>query len=129
MKLLKPSENKGNSQFLDNNLLDRLAKRLIVWDIAVDLKKRGGYHAVDVSDLELLRLPRTFPSFREYLRIWEPLMMAEMRANIISDVRSANSNSIQMGTVQICPEKDIPTDLIFRADCIFTATSGPNKDR
>lgn len=58
----------------NNNPVDRLCRKLLDWDIIGSDKK----------EVPLPTLPMTFDSYRSYVNIWEPLLIAEMKANILS---------------------------------------------
>ena len=101
-----------------NNPLERLCELLANWQILHDLanaprrgssiatvtlaeneeevgtmhQKRAGSSSSSSSssssEVELAPVPISFPNYRSYVQIWEPLMITELQANVLSNTPS-----------------------------------------
>lgn len=78
-----------------HNPLDRLCELLLSWDIISALSSPTATNFVSINSL-----PSAFNDMKEYIEVWEPLIVEEIKANIISNAPS-NMKSRRGGTVNL----------------------------
>ena len=97
-----------------NNPLNRLCLKLLDWDIFSSTSQ-------DVVE-NLPTVPITFDSYRSYVKTWEPLLIEEMRASILSNcpVSSFDKNT-SLCSIQL------PSDLDCQTTPLITVMATPFK--
>eukprot|EP01039_Chlorochromonas_danica_P005350 gene5350-5886_t len=87
------------------NPLDRLCDHLLDWNLTTDLKEQL-QNRKSVDDLSSSTtgqedsLPSAFSCFHEYISLWEPLLLTEMKANVVTNFRSKSMQSLKKGLLQ-----------------------------
>lgn len=51
-------------------------------------QKRAASSSSSSNMAELVSIPISFPNYRSYIEIWEPLLITELRANVLSNIPS-----------------------------------------
>jgi hypothetical protein len=109
-----------------SNPLERLAKKLLDWDLLDDLCKDNSVDDI-VNDSILPQLPVTFSCYHEYISHWEPLVIAEMKENFISNFKSKSLQTVRKGYMQFsCP--DSFSHSTHALQCIFSAHKENEQD-
>jgi hypothetical protein len=72
------------------NPLNRLCEKLLEWRILPDLagSNRPSVRAARVPPAIDVHVPLVFKNYVEYVEIWEPLLLAEIKANLLSNAFS-----------------------------------------
>lgn len=119
------------------NPLDRLCEKLLGWDFMKDLEQnlkhsnniqelRESRSAANANALrpELKKVPITFNTYLEYLNIWEPLAIEEMKAQITSEFRGLVSDRVTLNTgiMQFTCE-DLCPNITHQVDAIFSPSN------
>jgi hypothetical protein len=73
---------------LCSNPLEKMCGHLVCWSLLEDLKESNGQRSGGPvqEEVSLPRLPISFSTCREYIESWEPLLVEEIKANILSNV-------------------------------------------
>lgn len=77
-----------------NNPLERLAGKLSSWRLVDNLIKDQPSKDFDV-------IPDRFEDFSAYLTAWEPLLLEELKANILSNVSALRDTTSNAGPVNV----------------------------
>lgn len=110
---------------LCSNPLDRLCEMLLDWDIsAFRLSKRN---EEEIIRPEYAKLPLIFQNFHEYITLWEPLMIEEMRENVKSNYRTKPSREIKKGTIQFKSADRLPHTM-HTVEAVATPANGNPND-
>ena len=92
--VLKPTshfDDTDASRALNNcNPLNRLCEKLLDWRILTDLAGTK-MRLAGVPSAIVGGIPLVFKSYMEYVEVWEPLLIAEIKANILSSALSLSS--------------------------------------
>jgi hypothetical protein len=75
------------------NPLDRLCELLLDWEIS---SFSAAKNSEDVPP-EFAKLPLNFQHFHEYVTLWEPLMIEEMKENVKSNYRTKPARELKKG--------------------------------
>ena len=81
------------------NPLDRMCELLLDWRILSDIN--GGRGSKGISDSSDLRLPTSYISHQSYLESWEPLLLEEVKASIISNLPMNTKRQSKCGTAMV----------------------------
>ena len=129
------------------NPLDRLSELLLDWEFEKSFlsesdrgNSRNKSSIASAANLlespsawsrpEFVKLPLTFQSFQEYISLWEPLMIEEMRENILSNYKTKSANEISKGCFQFQSSKVLPsTTLTVEAVAVNLGSSGSSLEK
>jgi DNA-binding Xre family transcriptional regulator len=75
------------------NPLDRMCELLLDWEISSFAASKN---SEDVPP-EFAKLPLNFQHFHEYVTLWEPLMIEEMKENVKSNYRTKSAKELKKG--------------------------------
>ena len=82
------------------NPLDRLCELILPWNLLEAVKVSND----SLHDRRMIRkIPTRFESHEEYYNIWEPILLEEIKANIITHVPQISRNNVKAGTLHIGP--------------------------
>lgn len=113
------SSNNNDVKRVCANPLDRLCEQLLDWEFLNTLqndKKRP------ISTGKLSKLPIIFHNYMEYIKLWEPLVVEEIKETAISNFVSQGPHNIRTGFIQFKANETIPTAL-FSIEAIFRANN------
>ena len=99
-----------------NNTLDRFILQLLDWDV---------FSTPERKEKDLPSVPMTFASYRKYVETWEPLLIEEIRASILS-----SSDALSLDDSKTIIDAQIPSDLTTSLKPMVTiaGTVAPIKD-
>lgn len=113
------------------NPLDRLCDLLLDWDVMADLAKppTGKPSADENSALEPVgeQLPAFFSCFHEYISRWEPLVIEEMKENVLSNFRSKTIQGVKKGYLQFSCTDVLP-HAVLEIQCLVSAHKENEQD-
>ena len=140
------------AQQLCSNPLERLCELLANWRVLHDLAnvRRGGTIATvtlaeneedevglmhqkrtsssstaSSSEVELAPVPISFPNYRSYVQIWEPLLITELQANVLSNTPS-NTRQGRRGIVYVSSMGSSSVDAkLVSLNCNFIEAVAP----
>ena len=81
------------------NPLDRMCELLLGWRILEDVGRGRSSKNTSSSDLE--RLPYTYPDYEAYLKSWEPLLIEEVKAGVLTNLPLNTKRLSKSGTAMI----------------------------
>lgn len=114
------------------NPLDRLCDRLLDWNLTTDLKEQL-QNRKSVDDLSSSStdqedsLPSAFSCFHEYISRWEPLLLTEMKANVVTNFRSKSMQSLKKGLLQFSLSDHI-SNVSHEIHCLVSSERGGEHD-
>ena len=120
-----PFQNKSsqNTSVTCANPMDRLCELLLDWRILEDIEL--GKRKPDLTDL--VRLPNFYPTHQSYLASWEPLLIEEMKAGILSNLPLSTKRRSKCGTVLISThESGSSRSTLINLNCAFVGNTKEN---
>lgn len=104
-----------------NSALDRLAKLLLQWDFIEDFHSRRKQRQAVLESISSssASLPTTFSTSLEYIQAWEPLIVKEIKAGIISEVVGRGSNHQGTGKALLRKPSSGQVNFLSRVDANF----------
>jgi hypothetical protein len=100
------------------NPLDRLCELLLDWRILDDVGRKLDFRS-EVTAFP--NLQNSFPCYQEYLSSWEPLLIDEMKANILTNLPMSTKRQSKRGTAMVSTQGASKTDaLLINLNCSFT---------
>jgi hypothetical protein len=118
-----------------SNPLDRLCEILLDWDFPTSMlatmkSKNGGtetnvaYDNLYFNENGFIKLPLTFQNFYEYITMWEPLIIEEMKENVISNYKTKPLHEIKRGYLQFKSIDRLP-HVMHTVDAVVIPSSNP----
>ncbi len=97
------------------NPLDRLCELLLPWNLLESLKFAND----SLQDKRVIKkIPTRFESHDEYYNIWEPVLVEEIKANIMSHVPQISRTNVKAGTLYVGPgEGSDSSSALIRLHC------------
>lgn len=128
-----PMKENANLKRICANPLDRLCEILLDWDfgaaITASLNKPSNGRDSPPNALdhpEFVKLPLTFNNFHQYIMMWEPLMIEELRENVISNYKTKPLNEIKKGFLQFKSSDRLPLATHTLDVVVVPASGNPN---
>ncbi len=112
------------------NPLDRLCELLLPWNLLEAIKvPTDSLHEKRI----IRKIPTRFESHDEYYNVWEPVLLEEIKSNIITHVPQISRNNVKAGTLHIGPGEgtDSSSSLIrlhCTIDCPNHSSSSKSSD-
>jgi hypothetical protein len=110
------------------NPLDRLCELIVDWRILEDVSKdRKARNSSTFSDL-----PKCYIDYQYYLTSWEPLLIEEIKANILSNLPLSTRRQSKKGTAMVSNQgSNRLTSQLINLNCHFTQSSieSENKEK
>ena len=128
----QPQLPKGNQVHFCANPLDRMCELLLDWQILANIE--GGRGLKENSSLPRESLPTFFASHRSYIEHWEPLLVEEVKACILSNLPLNTKGRSKCGTAMVSSQGGGNTNLsLMNLNCSFTgnkadSNTSTNKD-
>jgi hypothetical protein len=118
-----------------SNPLDRLCEILLDWDFPASMlatmkSKNGGtevhgtFDNLYFNENGFIKLPLTFQNFYEYITMWEPLIIEEMKENVLSNYKTKPLSVIRRGCIQFKSADRLP-HVMHTVEAIVTPSSNP----
>lgn len=114
---------KGQSKAqLYANPLDRLCELLLDWRILEDIRKgRERERNSTSARTEYAKLPNSYATYQQYLTYWEPLLLQEIKAGILSNLPLSTKRLSKCGTAMISAQDSCRTSsTVINLNCVFT---------
>jgi hypothetical protein len=122
-----PNTNTHNGRTISlSNPLDRLCELLLPWPIIDDIVRQSrdhdfpGNRDVNDTDNSSLVLPDTFTDCMQYVEMWEPLVIDEIKASVLSSLPQNTRDPQRRGTVDVACLEDSRNSSLVRLECAFT---------
>jgi hypothetical protein len=104
------------------NPLDRLCELLLDWRILEDVRK-GRERERDSTSArkDNVKLPNCYATHQQYLTSWEPLLIQEIKAGILSNLPLSTKRSSKCGTAMISAQDSSQTSsTVINLNCVFS---------
>lgn len=103
------------------NPLDRLCELLLDWRILDDIGKgRERDREAVAARPEYAKLPDCYMTYQHYLTSWEPLLMQEIKAGILSNLPLSTKRLSKCGTATISAQDSNRTSAtVVNLSCVF----------
>lgn len=95
------SSSNGSSSMLCSNPLERLCELLLDWRILDDISSGRNTRTDNNTGSTFNLLPNSFLTCQEYVTAWEPLLIEEIKANVVSNSSLNKRNQPKYGTVTV----------------------------
>lgn len=106
----------------DVNPLDRLCEMLLDWRILEDIT--DGRSSRSTSSSENTRLPNYFPTHELYLSSWEPLLLEEIKASVLSNLPLSTRKLSKSGRATVSGQgSNQSKSVLVNLNCAFTSNS------
>jgi hypothetical protein len=108
------------------NPLDRLCELILDWRILEDVSKdRQARNSSTFSDL-----PKCYSNFQYYLTSWEPLLIEEIKANILSNLPLSTKRQSKKGTAMVSNQgSNHLSSQLINLNCYFTQSNAEVKNK
>ena len=106
----------------DVNPLDRLCELLLDWPILEEIT--DGRSSKSTSNIQNIKLPNCFPTHELYLSSWEPLILEEIKASVLSNLPLSTRKLSKSGRATVSSQGSSQSkSLLVNLNCSFTSNS------
>jgi hypothetical protein len=108
------------------NPLERMCELLLSWLILEDLSK--GRSSNSTAPSECSRLPTSYLTHQSYVESWEPWLIEEVKASILSNLPLNTRKQSKCGTAMVSSQdSSSPRAGLINLNCAFTVSTLENK--
>ena len=101
-----------------SNPLDRLCALLLGWQILDDVGKERSSNSV--FDSNYVPLPTCYETYQQYLRCWEPMLIEEIKAGILSNLPLSTKRQSKCGIAMVSVQgMSLPSSILINLNCVF----------
>jgi hypothetical protein len=96
------------------SVLERMCRLVLTWpfleDLDIAMAKTDKLGVIEMNEQE--KIPLVFKSYSQYLSCWEPLLIQEIKANLISNFSAKVKSKLNLGFIELYRKIDESTDLL-----------------
>lgn len=115
-----------------SNPLDKLCALLLGWQILDDVGKERS--SISLCDSNYAPLPTSYENFLQYLACWEPMLVEEIKAGILSNLPLSTKRQSKCGIAMVSVQGvSLPSSILINLSCVFNENiskgDGPSTGR